>query len=124
MNLLAETTDPLAPFMHALLWKAVPTILVCGVIGMILGDFRKSAKKWLERSVRRLVHGTDRQSSGAHPRPSPTLEADTPLCPACNASMVTRHSNRGAQAGKRLWGCSTYPACRGTRSIHTAEASA
>ena len=124
MHLLAETTDPLATLMHALLWKAVPTILVCGIIGMILGDFRKRAEKWLERGIRRLVHGRDRQSPRAHPCPSPTLKADAPHCPTCNASMVARYSKRGAQAGKRFWGCSTYPACRGTRPIHPAEAAA
>lgn len=122
MNLLAEAVDPLAPFMHALLWKAVPTILLCGIIGLFLGDLKKSAERWLERGVRWLVHGSDRQSPGTSPRSSPSPEATTPHCPNCNAPMVARQGKRGSRAGERFWGCSTYPACRGTRPIGTPAA--
>ncbi|TVS08559.1 MAG: hypothetical protein EA417_22595 [Gammaproteobacteria bacterium] len=31
--------------------------------------------------------------------------------------MVKRTASRGANAGKQFWGCSRYPACRGTREI-------
>lgn len=39
----------------------------------------------------------------------------TPLCPLCHASMVRRTAKKGANAGAQFWGCSKYPACRGTR---------
>ena len=35
-----------------------------------------------------------------------------PKCPGCGAPMAKRNSSRGA-----FWGCTTYPRCRGTRSI-------
>lgn len=36
-----------------------------------------------------------------------------PLCPRCGGAMVVRQVRQGAHAGKRLWGCRRYPACRG-----------
>lgn len=41
----------------------------------------------------------------------------TPTCPSCGQPMVLRTSKRGANAGQQFWGCSTYPACKGTRKI-------
>lgn len=33
-------------------------------------------------------------------------------CPQCGGEMVLRTVKRGANVGKRFWGCSTFPACR------------
>jgi restriction system protein len=38
-------------------------------------------------------------------------------CPFCTKPMVRRTAKRGANAGGEFWGCSGYPACRGTRPI-------
>jgi len=38
-------------------------------------------------------------------------------CPVCGAGMVQRTAKRGANAGALFWGCSTYPACRGTKQM-------
>lgn len=44
------------------------------------------------------------------------LQADAvPGCPHCNAPMVRRTARKGANPGAQFWGCSRYPACRGTR---------
>lgn len=37
-------------------------------------------------------------------------------CPSCGASMVRRTARKGRNAGKQFWGCTKYPACRGTRN--------
>ncbi len=37
-----------------------------------------------------------------------------PTCPSCGQPMILRTSKRGANAGTQFWGCSTYPACKGT----------
>lgn len=50
---------------------------------------------------------------GAGPAMSTVLS--TPNCPLCSKPMVMRTAKRGANAGAEFWGCSTYPACRGTR---------
>jgi restriction system protein len=38
-------------------------------------------------------------------------------CPLCAKPMVRRTAKRGANAGGEFWGCTGYPACRGTRPI-------
>lgn len=52
-------------------------------------------------------------------QPAPVSEppqiASNPLCPRCQSPMVLRTARRGANAGDRFWGCSTYPECQGTR---------
>lgn len=36
-------------------------------------------------------------------------------CPRCHRRMIVRTAGRGANAGNRFYGCSSYPRCRGTR---------
>lgn len=40
---------------------------------------------------------------------------EVPACPLCSAAMVRRTARKGANAGAQFWGCSKFPACRGTR---------
>lgn len=48
--------------------------------------------------------------------PQPTKSDERPMCPRCDASMVLRTARKGVNAGKKFWGCSKYPGCRGTLS--------
>lgn len=34
-------------------------------------------------------------------------------CPRCGARMISR---KNRDTGQRFWGCSNYPACKGTRN--------
>lgn len=47
----------------------------------------------------------------------PGLTSAAPACPQCGSGMVRRIARKGANAGNAFWGCSTYPACRGTRPV-------
>jgi restriction system protein len=38
-------------------------------------------------------------------------------CPLCSKPMLRRTAKRGVNAGGEFWGCTGYPACRGTRPI-------
>ena len=49
--------------------------------------------------------------------PSPT----TPACPRCGSAMKLRTARQGANAGSVFWGCTSYPACRGTRAAESAS---
>jgi restriction system protein len=40
-----------------------------------------------------------------------------PICPKCRSTMVRRSARNGSKTGQLFWGCSQYPACRGTRTI-------
>jgi len=44
---------------------------------------------------------------------------EAPECPDCGKPMRRCMARSGANAGKPFWGCSTYPACRGTREMET-----
>jgi len=52
------------------------------------------------------------------PAQSPPCSGPTgaPPCPVCDAAMVRRTATRGANAGRSFFGCSAYPACKGTIS--------
>jgi restriction system protein len=43
--------------------------------------------------------------------------AHATACPLCTKPMMRRTAKRGANAGGEFWGCTGYPACRGTRPI-------
>lgn len=53
------------------------------------------------------------------PEQSGTSSANSafPFCPLCTSQMARRTAKRGANAGRDFWGCQSYPACRGVRSI-------
>ncbi len=40
-----------------------------------------------------------------------------PICPQCGNSMVKRVARKGANSGKKFWGCVEFPRCRGVRAI-------
>jgi len=44
-------------------------------------------------------------------------ETAVPACPQCQAPMVRRTAQKGANAGNSFWGCSRYPQCRGIRAV-------
>ena len=43
--------------------------------------------------------------------------AESPKCPVCGSPMRLRTAKTGTNAGRRFWGCTQYPACRGVREI-------
>ena len=53
-------------------------------------------------------------ASSVQPSAAPT---QTSSCPLCSKPMARRVAKRGANAGGKFWGCTGYPACRGTRPI-------
>lgn len=74
------------------------------------------------------LHGLLRQGKAgadrtpARPATAPAMQPSAaPMqassCPLCAKPMVHRTAKRGANAGGAFWGCTGYPACRGTRPI-------
>jgi restriction system protein len=75
------------------------------------------------------LHGLLRQAQAGADRPpvqkpavpvarSPAPSAQALACPLCAKPMVRRIAKRGANAGGEFWGCTGYPARRGTRPIN------
>jgi len=50
-----------------------------------------------------------------------TSEDEAPLCPECEKPMVLRTARHGRNAGNQFYGCQSYPQCKGTRDIESAE---
>ena len=68
-------------------------------------------------------------SGAASVRKSPTLEvgaeqhndATPPSCPKCGAPMVLRTVKKGPHQGKRFYGCTNFPNCRGILPLRAAD---
>ena len=66
----------------------------------------------------RACAGQPAARTDAAKAPRPTADSgQATICPLCAKSMVRRTAKRGANAGGEFWGCTGYPACRGTRPI-------
>ena len=62
-----------------------------------------------------VSRGPESPSRGPAATPKAAAPATTPSCPVCTSAMVLRTAKRGANAGSEFWGCTKYPACKGTR---------
>ncbi len=45
------------------------------------------------------------------------IAENAPACPECKKPMQKRHAKTGKNAGQDFWGCTGYPACKGTRRV-------
>lgn len=88
------------------------------------GKFTRDAQDFAAGKPIRLIDGpelltliqsvqTRPAAAKAEPVAAPT-QAGIPACPSCGKIMVLRTSRRGNTAGNQFWGCSAYPACKGT----------
>ena len=90
------------------------------------GNFTRDARDFAAGKPIQLVDGPQLlalvqsvQTNRAEPEIQTThtpAETATPACPLCGKPMVERIARRGSNAGNSFWGCSTYPACKGTRT--------
>lgn len=89
------------------------------------GQFTADAKRFVEGRNIRLIDGQqlskqmNKKSIGIdriQPKMTP-LRPAIPDCPLCTKPMVSRVAKKGAHSGKQFWGCTNFPACRGTRPL-------
>ena len=79
------------------------------VDGAKLHGLLRQAKAGVDRSPTKVAAAAAVQPSAA------PVQASN--CPLCSKPMTRRTAKRGANAGGEFWGCTGYPACRGTRPI-------
>lgn len=111
----SHANPQLDQFMNALIWKAVPPIILASIGALLLREFLR----WVERKATRVGRAL-RAKRGAQPsKTSAKAHGSTaaPHCPLGHGLMVSRTARRGKNAGSDFWGCSEYPRCRETRSI-------
>ena len=63
-----------------------------------------------------LDHSPERPESTPSVQPS-AAQTQVSSCPLCAKPMVRRTAKRGGNSGSEFWGCTAYPACRGTRPV-------
>lgn len=95
-----------------------------GGIVVSSGAFTEDAKEFAQGRNIKLIDGpalqqilaSAKQSFSTRPDPVRPMEAPKalPPCPKCGAEMRVREARKGASAGNKFLGCSTYPKCRGT----------
>jgi len=90
---------------------AAAGILVCS------GRYTKDAVEFAQGKALTLIDGLAlaRLIGEVQTAPKIKTEPTGTACPVCQSPMVLRTVRRGKQAGKRFWGCSKFPECRGTR---------
>lgn len=97
-----------------------------------VGDYTADARRFAQGKPIELIHGeallamvrtvqmpTPAKATIATSRPvvsiTPTpASVANPICPKCGSDMVQRSNRRTKD---HFWGCTKYPACRGTREI-------
>ena len=121
---------------YSRLITSVPFVLfgsAAAVKIVAVGDYTADAQRFAQGKPIELIHGKTlfamvREGQTTTPakvtmttiRPVVMTTSDpdpappsNPICPKCGADMVQR-SNR--QTKDHFWGCTKYPACRGTRT--------
>ncbi len=88
------------------------------------GVFTSEARSFADDRNIELIDGAkltrmiQEVKSSIHTLPKVVYEVKNEVtCPKCGSAMVQRRANRGSNAGQAFFGCSQYPACRGTRPI-------
>lgn len=77
----------------------------------------------LQRMIRDVRGATSGHPQFGGPESTSQTTADRappvapPICPKCGKAMTRRTAKRGANVGGIFWGCTAYPACRGTRPV-------
>jgi predicted RNA-binding Zn-ribbon protein involved in translation (DUF1610 family) len=59
--------------------------------------------------------GSGATSSSSPSSPWRSTQSSGNSCPSCGSAMVLRTAKRGFRRGRKFYGCSRYPICRGTR---------
>ncbi len=70
--------------------------------------------------------GQGRANAPVQRRPVTPFAATTSVqlgmvCPVCASTMIRRVAKQGQNAGNAFWGCTGFPACRGTRPLNELE---
>ncbi len=81
------------------------------------------ASVWVQGTHARILWEVKRQPKREYGKPRRQRDRESarvvgnPHCPKCGSVMVSRLARQGFNAGNRFWGCSSFPLCRGTRSM-------
>jgi restriction system protein len=89
-------------------------------------------QSWMQKHMHQSTRPAPEEVEPATPEPPPRPDLDTnmlsefaatstlgpapvPACPLCEAPMRERTARKGRHAGRKFWGCTKAPACKGVR---------
>lgn len=117
------------------IWNKTPSVMDKESIGRIysrilpLTDKTKAEKAAHVESIKKCEFKSPERAAEPSYKPAEKIKgprsdqyepANVPPasgCPICGSPMVLRTARRGVRAGKKFWGCSSYPKCRGIVNI-------
>lgn len=92
-------------------------VLIRRTMAMLGGQLQHQADAFRdEGGFRERLHQCRTEARNA-----PAVATASPTCPDCGKPMHLRTAKDGKNAGQQFWGCTTYPACKGTRRCDTGE---
>jgi restriction system protein len=83
------------------------------------GEFTSEASDFAKANSVELIDGPKLTQMIASVQQSGNMQAQPEVvraCPKCGSEMVLRVAKKGPHSGKRFWGCSKFPDCRGVVS--------
>jgi restriction system protein len=83
------------------------------------GAFTSEASDFAKANSIALIDGPKLTQMIASVQQSGNMQAQPEIaraCPRCGSEMVLRVAKKGPHSGKRFWGCSKFPECRGVAS--------
>ena len=112
----AATQGPAAPASAAAQWPKSSSVPVSAAAQAPVTPARaESQAPAVPASVASQVPTTPARAKSQAIGDGP--DPDVPRCPVCGSTMVLRTAKRGVRAGKKFWGCSEYPYCRGIINV-------
>jgi restriction system protein len=125
-----DTADPVAHWQIYMPWLenadpgVVANTLICLIhqanylldqqIGGLERDFVQGGGYTEQLATERIKH---RKRQKNDPNQTTSSDSSSPDCSLCGEPMVLRTAKMGKNAGSQFWGCSAYPACKGTLSL-------
>jgi restriction system protein len=83
------------------------------------GNFTPEAREFAKTNSIELINGVKLTQMVAAVQQSGNMQAQkeaSQACPQCGSEMVLRVAKKGPHTGKKFWGCSKFPECRGVAS--------
>lgn len=97
------------------LWGVLSDEKADGAIFITSDSFTPEAIAFASGKRLELIDRSRLRAMIAAVKGSDTEPTPGPECPRCGSPMLLRIAKRGDNVGEKFWGCSTYPACKGTR---------
>lgn len=81
------------------------------------GDYTEPAQRFAKQNDITLISHTEFIELIRQFQRDQLPQVSAPSCPLCQSPMLLKTAKKGASAGNNFWGCSTWPNCKGSRTV-------